>query len=122
MFRGASSFNQNISSWNTSNVTTMNAMFNSAINFQSALNTWQFSGVINLFNFMINKTGGNSYNTTNYDNLLIQWDALVTATTLDAARTTNMGGAKYNDSPSAGGVARAALIAAGWTIVDGGAV
>jgi surface protein len=126
MFSGASVFNNggssSINNWNTSNVTTMASMFQSANAFQQPLNTWNFTGTVNLTDFMLGKTAGNSYNTTDYDNLLIQWAALVTATTLDSARTVNMGGAKYNDSPSAGGVARAALITAGWTIVDGGAV
>jgi surface protein len=122
MFTSATSFNQDISSWNVSNVNNMSSMFQVANAFQGALNTWNFTGTVNITNLMLNKTAGNSYNTTNYDNLLIRWDALVTATTLNAARTVNMGGAKYNDSPSAGGVARAALITAGWTIVDGGAV
>jgi len=120
MFRNTVAFNQNIGSWNTSNVNNMTSMFQSSNAFQGALNLWNFTGTVNLTNFMALKTAGNSYNTTDYDNLLIQWDALVTATTLDSARTVNMGGAKYNDSPSAGGVARAALITAGWTIVDGG--
>jgi surface protein len=122
MFLGATAFNQDISSWNVSNATSLGSMFQSANAFQQPLNTWNFTGNVVISDFMILKTAGNSYNTTDYDNLLIQWAALVTATTLDAARTTNMGGAKYNDSPSAGGVARAALITAGWTIVDGGAV
>jgi surface protein len=122
MFFSATSFNQDISTWNTGSVTTMQQMFRTANSFQQPLNTLNFTGTVNLTDFMTGKTAGNSYNTTNYDNLLIQWDALVTATTLDAARTVNMGGAKYTAGPAAGGAARDALIAAGWTIVDGGAV
>jgi hypothetical protein len=74
-----------------------------------------------LTNFMLNKTGANSYNTTDYDDLLVRWAALVAATTLDAARTVNMGGAQFT-TLGAGGTARAALITAGWTIVDGGGI
>jgi hypothetical protein len=98
----------------------MSEMFRAANAFQQPLNTWDFVGTVNLGSFMALKTGANSYNTADYDDLLVRWDELVTATTLDAARTVNMGGAKYTD-PGAGATARAALVTAGWTIVDGGA-
>jgi surface protein len=120
MLRNATAFNQDIGGWDVSNVTTMLAMFEGANAFQQPLNTWDFVGTVNLGSFMAGKTGANSYNTTDYDNLLVRWDELVTATTLDASRTVNMGGAKYTD-PGAGATARAALVTAGWTIVDGGA-
>ena len=119
-FQGATAFNQDISGWDTSNVTNMEGTFRSANAFQQPLNTWDFVGTVNLTNFMLNKTGADSYNTADYDDLLVRWDELVTATTLDASRTVNMGGAKYTD-PGAGATARAALVTAGWTIVDGGA-
>lgn len=121
LFDGATAFNQDISGWDISSVTTMGAVFQGANAFQQPLNTWAFTGSVNISEFMLNKTGANSYNTADYDDLLVQWDTLVTATTLAADRTVDMGGAKYTD-PGAGATARANLITAGWTIVDGGPV
>jgi surface protein len=122
MFVNATTFNQDISSWNTSNVTNMNQFFQNSSAFQGALASLDFAKVTNLNNFMNAKIAGNSYNTTNYDLLLQRWNDQVINDAMVTTITTNMGGAKYNDLPSAGGVARAALITAGWTIVDGGAV
>jgi hypothetical protein len=102
-------------------VTNMAAMFLRANAFQQPLNTWNFVGTVNLTNFMVLKTGANKYNTPMYDDLLVRWAALVAATTLDASRTVNMGGAQFT-SAGAGGTARAALVTAGWTIVDGGGI
>ena len=45
MFRGASSFNGNISSWNTSNVTTMEGMFSDASSFNQDIGFWDTSRV-----------------------------------------------------------------------------
>jgi surface protein len=121
MFQGASAFNQDVSNWDVQNVTSMGNTFISALAFQQPLKDWEFTGTVVITNFMTNKTGASSYNTPMYDDLLVRWAALVAATTLDAARTVNMGGAQFTTA-GAGGTARAALVTAGWTIVDGGGI
>jgi surface protein len=48
MFRGAAIFNQNINGWDTSNVTNMSFMFNDAVNINEYLNNWDTSKVTNM--------------------------------------------------------------------------
>jgi len=115
------SFNQDVSGWDVSAVTTMASMFAGANAFQQPLDDWDFTGSVDLTGFMQFKTGANKYGTALYDDLLVRWAALVAATTLDAARTVNMGGAQFTTA-GAGGTARAALVTAGWTLVDGGGI
>ena len=45
---GASSFNQDISSWNVSNVTEMNVMFSDASSFNQDISSWNVSNVTNM--------------------------------------------------------------------------
>ena len=48
MFQGAHAFNQDISSWNVSNVSHMNGMFTHATSFNQDLSIWNVSNVSNM--------------------------------------------------------------------------
>jgi len=111
MFQGCSSFNQPLS-FDTSNVITLQNFLSGGTLFNQDVSGFNISSLTNASNML----NGTSFDTTNYDLLLISW----------AAQTHNnnvpfhAGTAKY--SPGAAANARAVLIADGWTITDGGQV
>jgi surface protein len=88
MFDGASSFNQNIGSWVTTGVTNMNRVLNGATNFNQNIGSWSLrTAGVTMFD-MLNNCG---MSTENYSRTLIGWANSVSAnghlpsgTTLDA--------------------------------------
>ena len=112
MFRNMSSFNSDISGWNTSSALTMASMFENNSSFNQNLSGWDINQVTIFTNFLF----GGTLSTTNYDALLVGWEAQAPTSGI----TINFGGSQYT-AGSAAETARASLISTyGWTITDGG--
>jgi surface protein len=69
IFSGASSFNQDLSAWNVSAVTSMWSMFSGASSFNQALGAWNVSAVTTMSNMFSNTP----LSTLNFDALLQAW-------------------------------------------------
>ena len=115
VFNSADSFNGDISNWDTSNFTDIQYMLNQCDDFRGSLAGWDITGPMTNMNTFMN--GATGMSTANYDATLIAWDA---QGTVGYSGTVNFGGSKY----TAGGAAEAArtsLITKFGGISDGGA-
>jgi len=139
MFDGASSFNQDISSWNTSNVEDMTNMFELASSFNQDISNWDVGSVIYMMGMFLGATSfnqdigswdvsnvtANQYtgmgylfhnsglSTNNYDNILIGWSQQNVNSNIELGAE----GINYCNGEDA----RQSLIDNyGWIITDGG--
>jgi surface protein len=107
-----SGFNQDISSWNTVNVTSMREMFRNATAFNQNLGNWSLNANVNLSNMLDNS----GMDCSNYAATLVGWQANASCPT---GRTLGAAGKTYDPTATA---ARANLVLAtgsggkGWTI------
>jgi hypothetical protein len=123
-FADCSQFNGAIGNWDVSNVTVMNVMLDNADAFDQDISNWDINQVSNFLGFMQDATG---LSTTNYDLLLVGWEANLQSAFPSGVGypytiSISFGGSQYT-LLSAAATARASLIATyGWTITDGGGI
>jgi surface protein len=122
MFDYDTSFNQPLNSWNTDSVINMQQMFQNAKVFNQSLGSWNLSSIVETnvtptlasgLDYMLDSSG---LDCINYSSTLIGWaDSL--GTTTPSGLTLGADSLTYGTNAVD---ARNALLAAGWTINDGG--
>lgn len=111
MFSKATSFNQPVNNWNTQSVTDMDNMFFDAVNFNQDVSTWNVGNLNTAQQFLKNT----SFNTTNYDKLLINWSSQF----VNNGITLDVGNTMYTINGLAGHNILTDVINQ-WIIIDGG--
>lgn len=110
MFYDAAAFNQDISGWDVSGVSNFDFSFRGDIAFDQDLSAWDITGMTTADGMFF----GVTLSTANYSAMLIAWEAQ----NEHADVTFGAGNSQY--SAGAAATARAALVANGWVITDGG--
>ena len=118
--------NPDIAGWNTGNATTMYFMFFGNSDINQNLSGWVVANITT--GGMLNFASSANFSTSNYDAILIGWEANLQATYPNGSGYSpfiniHFGGSQYSSGLMNVGEARYNLINVfGWTITDGGAV
>jgi YVTN family beta-propeller protein/surface protein len=111
MFKRTRAFNQDISGWplSTSQPIFLDSMFEDASAFNQNLSSWNVSQA----RYMDSMFDGSALSTANYSRILHSWAGTASAYPLNFGAS----GIQYTSTVA---IDRAALVAKGWTIIDGG--
>ena len=116
-------FNQSLSGWDVSNVTGMNAMFSGQGSFDQDISSWNVNSWVDFGSptwfapvspFVLSQT--------NYDALLVAWDAYTYPNWDPLGEVVYFGQSKYTAAPSPAATAHASLIIKWGAISDGGPI
>ena len=121
MLRGQTNYNEDLSSWDVSNVTNMSNTFFGSTSFDQNLSTWDIANVTNFTNFAKSTT----FSTSNYDAILIGWEATLQAAFPNGTGYTptisiNFGNSEYTGGGAAEAARTSLINNFNWTITDGG--
>ena len=113
LYRGCTKFNQPVTVLNTKNVNATNSMFRDCPEFKQDVSHFDIQSLTNAATMFSGSDINDTGTTTRYDALLKSWASQAFQPNV----VFHGGTAKYSSAASA---ARATLVAAGWTITDGG--
>ena len=121
MLRAQTNYNEDLSSWNVSNVTNMANTFFDSTSFDQNLSSWDIANVINFTNFSRDA----NFSTSNYDAILIGWEATLQAAFPNGSGYTpsisiNFGNSEYTGGGAAEASRTSLINNFNWTITDGG--
>lgn len=111
-FLNCSSFNSDVN-LDTRSITAFDAMFSGCTSFKKDVSKFKIGSLVSAANMFLNADINDTGTTTRYDALLNSWAGQAYKTNVPF----HAGLSKYSVAASA---ARATLVAAGWTITDGG--
>ncbi len=117
MFHNCSNFNQSLSTFNVENGLALNSMLLNATAFNQDVSHFEFNKNAIMFGFLNGKASAN-YSATYYSALLNKMQARFVGTGRTQTNKTFDAGSIKRDA--SGTSARAALVADGWIITDGG--